>query len=71
MQRALFVVTIFLSSSLLFLVQPLIGRLILPAYGGSPAVWTATMVFFQAFLLFGYAYAHYSTKWLGVFRPEE
>jgi SAM-dependent methyltransferase len=63
--RALFTLTIFLSSALLFLVQPLVARMILPAFGGSPAVWTASMVFFQAFLLFGYAYAHWSTKALG------
>jgi hypothetical protein len=68
LQRALFVFTIFLSSSLLFLVQPLIARMILPAFGGSPAVWTGSMVFFQAFLLLGYAYAHFSTKYLGVAR---
>jgi SAM-dependent methyltransferase len=50
--------TIFLSSFLLFLVQPLIARLILPWFGGSAAVWTTCMLFFQAVLLAGYAYAH-------------
>jgi SAM-dependent methyltransferase/MFS family permease len=50
--------TIFLSSFLLFLVQPLIARLILPWFGGSAAVWTTCMLFFQALLLAGYAYAH-------------
>ncbi len=50
--------TIFLSSFLLFLVQPLIARLILPWFGGSPAVWTTCMLFFQALLLAGYVYAH-------------
>ncbi|HKX37325.1 MAG TPA: fused MFS/spermidine synthase, partial [Burkholderiales bacterium] len=50
--------TIFLSSFLLFLVQPLIARLILPWFGGSAAVWTTCMLFFQALLLGGYAYAH-------------
>jgi len=58
--------TIFLSSFLLFLVQPLIARLILPWFGGSAAVWTTCMLFFQALLLAGYAYAHllarYSTR---------
>jgi spermidine synthase/MFS family permease len=54
----LYVVTIFLSSFLLFLVQPLIARLILPWFGGSAAVWTTCMLFFQALLLVGYAYAH-------------
>src|SRR5688500_10920480 len=51
--------TIFLSSFLLFLVQPLIARLILPWFGGSAAVWTTCMLFFQALLLAGYAYAHF------------
>jgi SAM-dependent methyltransferase len=51
--------TIFLSSFLLFLVQPLIARLILPWFGGSAAVWTTCMLFFQTVLLAGYAYAHF------------
>ena len=50
--------TIFLSSFLLFLVQPLIARLILPWFGGSAAVWTTCMLFFQVLLLAGYGYAH-------------
>jgi SAM-dependent methyltransferase len=54
--------TIFLSSFLLFLVQPLIARLILPWFGGSAAVWTTCMLFFQALLLAGYAYAHLLIK---------
>jgi SAM-dependent methyltransferase len=54
--------TIFLSSFLLFLVQPLIARLILPWFGGSAAVWTTCMLFFQALLLAGYAYAHFLEK---------
>ena len=52
-------VTIFLSSFLLFLVQPLIARMILPWFGGSAAVWTTCMLFFQVLLLAGYAYAHF------------
>jgi SAM-dependent methyltransferase len=55
-------VSIFLSSFLLFLVQPLIARLILPWFGGSAAVWTTCMLFFQAMLLAGYAYAHFLTR---------
>ena len=51
--------TVFLGSFLLFQVQPLIGKYILPWFGGSPAVWTACMLFFQAVLLGGYAYAHF------------
>jgi hypothetical protein len=54
--------TIFLSSFLLFLVQPLIARLILPWFGGSAAVWTTCMLFFQALLLAGYAYSHFVIK---------
>src|SRR5438045_3636998 len=54
--------TIFLSSFLLFLVQPLIARLILPWFVGSAAVWTTCMLFFQALLLAGYAYAHFLTR---------
>jgi spermidine synthase len=50
-------VTIFLSSFLLFLVQPLIARQILPWFGGTAAVWTTCMLFFQVLLLAGYAYA--------------
>ena len=53
--------TIFLSSFLLFLVQPLIARLILPWFGGTAAVWTTCMLFFQCVLLAGYAYAHGTT----------
>ena len=54
----IYAATIFLSSLLLFLVQPLIARLILPWFGGSAAVWTTCMLFFQVLLLAGYAYAH-------------
>ena len=57
-----FAATIFVSSFLLFLVQPLIARLILPWFGGSAAVWTTCMLFFQAVLLAGYAYAHGLTR---------
>ncbi|MGO8942450.1 MAG: hypothetical protein ACLQJ7_02085 [Syntrophobacteraceae bacterium] len=60
-----FTATLFLSAYLLFMVQPMVGKMILPLYGGTPAVWNACMVFFQAFLLAGYAYAHFSIKWFG------
>lgn len=50
--------TIFAAAFLLFGVQPLLGRYILPWFGGTPEVWTACMLFFQVFLLAGYAYAH-------------
>src|SRR3954470_16295000 len=55
----IYAATIFLSSFLLFLVQPLIARLILPWFGGSAAVWTSCMLFFQLALLGGYAWAHW------------
>jgi SAM-dependent methyltransferase len=56
--------TIFLSSFLLFLVQPLVARQILPWFGGTAAVWTTCMLFFQTLLLAGYAYAHGTNAWL-------
>ncbi len=62
---ALFAITLFVSAFLLFLVQPMMGRMILPKLGGTPAVWNACMVFFQAILLLGYGYAHACTSWLG------
>jgi len=55
----LFAVTLFVSASLLFMVQPMVGKMILPLLGGSPAVWNACMVFFQVLLLLGYLYAHW------------
>ena len=54
----LYALTIFLSAFLLFQVQPLIGKYILPWFGGGPAIWTTCMLFFQTVLLAGYAYAH-------------
>jgi len=56
--RRLFAFAIFASATLLFLVQPLSGKILLPVLGGSPAVWSSCMVFFQAVLLLGYVYAH-------------
>jgi hypothetical protein len=63
---ALYRLTIFLSAALLFLVQPMFTRLLLPLLGGAPGVWSAAQVFFQLTLLAGYAYAHLTTTWLGV-----
>ena len=54
----LYALTVFLSAFLLFQVQPLIGKYILPWFGGSPGVWSACLLFFQTLLLAGYAYAH-------------
>jgi hypothetical protein len=50
--------TIFLGAFLLFQVEPLLAKAILPWFGGAPAVWTTCMVFFQVALLAGYLYAH-------------
>ena len=55
---ALFAVAIFTSASLVFVVQPMATKLILPLLGGSPAVWNTALVFFQTALLAGYLYAH-------------
>ncbi len=60
----LFTVAIFANALLLFMVQPMTGKLLLPRLGGTPAVWNACMLFFQAVLLAGYAYAHASARWL-------
>src|SRR5215203_1214148 len=56
-----FALTIFTGAFLLFQVQPLIGKYILPWFGGGPGVWTTCMLFFQVLLLGGYAYAHFSS----------
>src|SRR5437762_8421933 len=66
-QRALLVTltgAIFVSAALLFAVQPMFTKMVLPRLGGSPAVWSVAMVFFQAALLAGYAYAHFIVRWL-------
>src|SRR5215472_8515649 len=54
----IYTVAVFLSASLLFGVQPMFARMVLPRLGGSPSVWSVAMVFFQSMLLAGYAYAH-------------
>ena len=60
---AAFTATIFLSATLLFSVQPMFTKLVLPLLGGSPNVWNTAMVFFQAMLLGGYIYAHLLSKY--------
>src|SRR5215469_17135070 len=55
---ALYAGTLFLSALLLFAVQPMFTKMVLPQLGGAPTVWSVAMVFFQAALLCGYAYAH-------------
>ncbi len=57
----LWAVTVFLGSSLLFVIQPMIAKMLLPRVGGAPSTWTTCVLFFQAVLLAGYVYAH----WLG------
>jgi spermidine synthase len=57
-----FALSIFLSAFLLFQIQPMIGKFILPWFGGTPAVWSTAMLFFQVFLTGGYAYAYWLVK---------
>ncbi len=64
----LFGATIFIGAGLLFLIQPMFARMALPLLGGAPALWNTAMVFYQAVLLAGYAYAHVTTRWLGARR---
>src|SRR5437763_877508 len=60
----LYAATIFLSAFLLFQVQPMIAKIILPWFGGSAAVWSTCMMYFQISLLFGYLYAHALIRYL-------
>jgi hypothetical protein len=62
-QTLLFGITIFVSAMLLFSVQPMVAKMLLPLLGGTPAVWNTCMVFFQAALLAGYAYALCLSRW--------
>lgn len=64
----LYTATIFLSATLLFAVQPMFAKMVLPLLGGSPSVWNTAMVFFQAALLAGYGYVHLTTRRFGVLR---
>src|SRR5262249_33147808 len=66
--RTLYAITILLNALLLFLVQPMIAKMLLPYLGGTPSVWNTCMVFFQAMLMGGYAYSHWTTKILGARR---
>src|SRR5258705_10221823 len=60
---ATYTVAIFVSAALLFVVQPMFTKMVLPRLGGAPSVWSVAMVFFQAALLAGYAYAHLLTRY--------
>src|SRR5438046_3772327 len=62
---ATFVAPIILSASLLFMVQPMFTKLVLPRFGGAPSVWSVAIVYFQTALLAGYAYAHVLTRYAG------
>src|SRR5258705_8709891 len=59
---ATYTVAIFVSAALLFVVQPMFTKMVLPRLGGAPSVWSVAIVFFQAALLAGYAYAHLLTR---------
>ena len=61
----LFATTTFTASALVFLVQPMSAKMLVPKLGGSAAVWNACVLFFQTSLLLGYLYAHVTTRWLG------
>ncbi len=68
MASVLFALTLLVSAGLLFMVQPMFGKMVLPFLGGAPAVWNTCMVFYQAVLLAGYAYAHWGHRTLGLRR---
>jgi hypothetical protein len=61
---AIFIASVFLSAALLFAVQPMFTKMVLPRLGGAPSVWSVAMVFFQSALLAGYAYAHLLTRYV-------
>lgn len=62
----LFSMTLFVNAALLFAVQPMFSKMVLPLLGGTPSVWNTCMLFFQTALLGGYLYAHVTTRWLDV-----
>ena len=61
-------ITLFINAALLFIIEPMVAKMILPFLGGSPAVWNTSLVFYQACLLAGYAYAHFGSAWIGTRR---
>src|ERR1700704_1378897 len=61
---SIYTAAIFLSAALLFAVQPMFTKMVLPRFGGSPSVWSVALVFFQGILLLGYAYADILTRFV-------
>jgi hypothetical protein len=64
----LFAAAIFLSAALLFWLELMVAKMVLPRFGGGPGIWNACVLFFQAVLLLGYGYAHLMPARLGVRR---
>lgn len=62
---ALFTAATFIAAALVFMVQPMVAKALLPTFGGAPQVWTAALLFFQGALLLGYGYTHLSLRALG------
>src|SRR4029450_4478695 len=62
---ATFTAAITLGAALLFMVQPMFTKMVLPRFGGAPSVWWGAIVYFQTALLAGYAYAHVLTRYAG------
>ena len=65
MYQFLFPISLFFSATLLFIIQPMVAKVLLPIYGGTPAVWTVCMLFFQAVLLIAYSYAWLLSRFSG------
>lgn len=61
-------ITLFVNAALLFIIEPMVAKMILPLLGGSPSVWNTSLAFYQVCLLIGYSYAHFGSRWLGTRR---
>src|ERR671932_16769 len=68
LKMALYSIILFVGAALLFLIEPMFAKFVLPSFGGTPAVWTSSVMFFQATLLASYLYVHATTSWLGARR---
>src|SRR5687767_533713 len=66
LMMGLFSIAVFLNAALLFSVEPMFAKIVLPYLGGTPSVWNTCLVFFQFTLLLGYLYAHFSTRFLSL-----